>query len=466
MIQLPQAFAKEYCQGTINVPKMLTGSGQTPDSESLYQAFQTKRPWESVSAFLKAESNSCVKAAIRKSRWTCLVHQAMGHPLIVVCDVTPADRKDPQFLVWQYQTEDMILEVDDSEDPCGIDQAEEWAVRVDTHRQRRFVTAFAEENKEHLLIKQAGSESQEMIISASIDTMNAMIVSHQANFHQELAPISYCILRDFMGDVRCRTQATVVATFKGGEHRNTHLGNIRKLAAKLCSLGGSTLISDGVLRFQASDDAHLDQLVEEALNFGQQGMLYPPRQDLKRARIVTPAALNSELESDEKLYLLTSPSLLQEKQWRRAAESMQLSPVGTVAQAHSVLVKGPASAQVRRKEFKWATIYMRNHEDVLKEVGTEGEPLAAKASLATSISPATSSSSSSPSSSSSFPTPSSSPFVSSFTSTSPIITHPTPGQTQQNGRGFGPKNGTRIAGRGGGQSAAHLPSLASGTGTE
>ena len=200
--------------------------------------------------------------------------------------------------------------------------------------------------------------------------------------------------------------------------------NIRKLAAKLCSLGGSTFISDGVLRFQASDDAHLDQLVEEALNFGQQGMLYPPRQDLKRARIVTPAALNSELESDEKLYLLTSPSLLQEKQWRRAAESMQLSPVGTVAQAHSVLVKGPASAQVRRKEFKWATIYMRNHEDVLKEVGTEGEPLAAKASLATSISPATSSSSSSPSPSSSFPTPSSSP--SSFTSTSPIITHPTP----------------------------------------
>ena len=85
------------------------------------KAVEFGKPWKSVRAFLKAESNSCVKATIRRAKKSFLVHQAMGFPLIVAIDVQANEIRDTKHAVWHYRRDDVPIE-DDSEsaDPCAI----------------------------------------------------------------------------------------------------------------------------------------------------------------------------------------------------------------------------------------------------------------------------------------------------------------------------------------------------------
>ena len=71
-------------------------------------------------AFLKAESNSCVKATIRRAKRTFLVHQAMGFPLLVAIDVQDNEVRDTKHAVWHYRRDNIPIEDSESADPCAI----------------------------------------------------------------------------------------------------------------------------------------------------------------------------------------------------------------------------------------------------------------------------------------------------------------------------------------------------------
>ena len=368
-LRIPEAFAAQHCDGLTLLPKFLTGSKQTPDTTSLFQAFQTQRPWKTVRAFLKAESNSCVKATIRRAKKSFLVHQAMGFPLIVAIDVQANEMRDTKHAVWHYRRDNIPIEDSESTDPCATaETTEEWAVRVDTQKQRRFISTFASQNAERFRIKQHGSETQEMLILASVETFNEMIAWHEKAVGDTVTtPLSYAILDDFMGDHRIRTQATIVATFKAGVSRYEHLGNVRKLAAKICHLGGSTLVTEGVLRMQANDDQHLLSLLEEANKWAVDGCFYPARPDVKRdACLITPPSSTPQVGPEERVLALTSPDMLLPAQWQTAAAAMevQIADPATIAQGHMTWVRAPVAASRKSLRFRWGTVHLCTPQEI------------------------------------------------------------------------------------------------------